>query len=1710
MNILEEISGPETAPVDLAEITAVEIPPLAVPSSTTKNRAAVATMLSGDTSNIAEAYQGAVAGGESGDNSQFDNVAQKYHLDTGALDQKALVSILSDPSLSIDQKKQAVQAHKEGRIQSDSRVHLMTKGLEEASQDETIENEDARISTASMLNEMQAASEQRQALINAHGAGLSDQMGTVAVDAVEALFAPFGQAITSFKYAKALAEKEGRKFGLFDGIKAFALAGDVKADIREKLSVLPPEAQVAYTKNLLDIISKNSSIIVPTDNQFNQMMQAQDILGEGGYSSTAQFLDNASFLLDIIGIGAVAKSGKVAAKGAVAAEDIARHAMASEAKLNHGVGPGTALPERAKPPSSGFEGAKVSAPMEGANDAVIASKQAEIADLLGEAGNLAERGVPSNLRKEGEALAVPDVDVKALTKQYQTEKRLSFKEASKLAQKEADDMAAEYAAKSDRMNNMLDINANASNASQRIDALEKEIAALQKSNVPVPAKKNPIAELISRIEQNSVVRRENPASVANVLQQTNPAKARAAHAAMFADETGMAADAMYGTDRVQAIANDILPQIPSGSGAVTAKIADIDRDVRRASPLSNAMRELAKSSDVGIHLSKAEAAAARANVVNKFSDATDLVPIDSMGGFTTKLDGSYLEISSVYGTRNGAFTNAQEAVNQALHALRKEGVLADELTVMKKQGLDYVPTTLADEVGKEGNYLIKLKMDRELTAADIGEGGMDSMTVKRNFADRLSNTISQDTGSMSRWMFDAASMLDPRITGAAVAATDITSRFERYLLNLATEFTEKFNALPKERQVEVSKYIREANFNSIKFDYTDVTMNRGFSNTEADALKTWRDYWDTHYYLENFDMVRTYNAQGYMQMENMVGDVIHAKPMHKNNGIPNTVYDSTQGVVVKLSRQEFDDLYDSGGTIAKLRRPTTFGADTTEHVIVRNDASEYLRRFRDSDQILNYKDGYYQIQYKAPRFVDEVTYKPGGEIENRRAIAVGASTKEVSDFAARMSRADPTKSYVIRSNDRGMARGSDDWFDVNAASGRIAQKQRGKLLEDADGINFLGDGSYVLDPVESAVRAAKSIAGRTVMRPMLESAKERYLRQYASVLPSDGMGGNKFPGTPGEIGAKGMTDSKMVADARTTWEYLHYLENGYINSLDVFLKQGLNATATWLGEKRFDKLEKAALWAADTEHGITGTGKGAVFGAYIALNPLRQWIIQPHQIVRTFGYNPVGWMLAGPQKLMGEYVGQISGALKNPSANGLAFRKFLDESGLLDSVDKQNLVRGSLSDAVEGAHGPFKWGKKAIEMTRRVGFDVGEMANLVGHGAAVFDLRVRKGLPVTGTNAMREMHSELRALSYDMNFAGDMVYNQTSAAMVLQFLQVPHKAFLQATNRRIAPAVRAKMLATDLVMFGAPVALISSVFGGDVLTGDKKIDELYMNGIEATLINNLWTHVTGEEQEVDYSGLSPYGLDGWAKMYHTLMTDGGVIPALMNSPAGQVFFKDSGRIQSAMYALGRYFTPFRDEERTKEETLATVNEVMKIASGWNNGLKAKLMFSTGQAMDRNGVLIDPSVSNHEAFMQIFGFSTSTVKQMYETQTIASQGSKQHADDVKQVFNSIKAYYQSQFEAGVTDIKQMQAVTGEILSMYKDDPIALQIISKSFQQDVMGKEPQLFVQLLKSVELPTSHITKDQIRNAPITDEQKDVLIKRIDDAANARLEINKE
>src|SRR5690606_4657239 len=104
-----------------------------------------------------------------------------------------------------------------------------------------------------------------------------------------------------------------------------------------------------------------------------------------------------------------------------------------------------------------------------------------------------------------------------------------------------------------------------------------------------------------------------------------------------------------------------------------------------------------------------------------------------------------------------------------------------------------------------------------------------------------------------------------------------------------------------------------------------------------------------------------------------------------------------------------------------------------------------------------------------------------------------------------------------------------------------------------------------------------SVSGRTSFRPMLEAARERFMRQYADVLPRDPQTKQvRYPQSRSEIARRGDVTSKELADARTTYEYLHYLENGYINAIDDGIKASFHMIADMAGTKGLRSVERGA------------------------------------------------------------------------------------------------------------------------------------------------------------------------------------------------------------------------------------------------------------------------------------------------------------------------------------------------------------------------------------------------------------------------------------------------------------------------------------------------------------------------------------------------------
>lgn len=1192
------------------------------------------------------------------------------------------------------------------------------------------------------------------------------------------------------------------------------------------------------------------------------------------------------------------------------------------------------------------------------------------------------------------------------------------------------------------------------------------------------------ADEMKRIETNSSIGFEHPNAPGNVASQSNPTTARKMFDAATQDDE--AAKAFYGTDAQDAVARNVFPQATTTEGAVTTKVADIGQEARRAARPDPAILDVLHDTGA-IYFTRGEKAAARANAVNDFAQADGLVMNEAMSSFV--LDGGRVRISGVYEVPGGSFNNAEQAMKQAQFALRNYGVTADDIQLLQKKGLDHVPVSLEEARGIDGDFKIRVNLDHEIRPSDVDV--MEQFDVKRNYTDRFAVTTG-DNGSMARWMMDAQSMLHPVYTGSASVADDMAARFGKVLLEKASAFSDSYTKLPKARKALVDDYIREANFNGIDFNQADLVA-RGFNPAEIDTLRNWRHFWDDHYTLENFDLIRTFRNEGYQIFKN-ANTELYARPIPKNSTL-GRFYDPATDTVRQFTPGELDNLYATNGTMAKLRRTTDFNGTTADYMIVRNTPTEYLRAFRDTDRVLNYRKGYYQLSYNAPKYVDEILYDTAGREIGRKAVAVAGDIPEAQHFADRMSAANGGK-YVVRSDDRALRTGSDNWFDVNSAGGRIAQRYRGKLLEDASGLNHLGDGSYIINPAQSAVRAAQSIAGRSVNRPMLDAAKERFVQQYEKYLPTDVFGRKQFPQHMQEIGAKGEFTTSELADARTTFEYIKYLENGYINSIDDGVKAVLHSLADTLGSRGFGKAERAVRAVAPDN--LTGTLKGSVFTAYIGLNPLRQWVIQPAQSMRMLSYNPQGVLSGNITRLVGQYLGERLGL---PMKADAGFAKFLDASGLADAVSKNNLVRGTLMDLADSSGTAVKGVKNAANALRHIGFDIGETVNILTHAGAVYDRRLRLGQNLADKTLRDEAFAEIRALSYGMNKANDMPYNQNTAAAVLQFLQMPHKALLQTTNRIISPLDRVKLLAGDFMLFGTPVALIGTMLGKELLPDNPDMRSFIQGGLVDFMTNHLFNIFYGREGTIDLGAIDPRGLDGWTKMAQALWT-GGMSAMVTASPVGTL---SNNRIGSAVKSIGRYFNMLPDYDNQNPTTFVSMlNDIARVTSGWNNASKAYLMLQMQQRRDAYGNLLDDKTTTPEAIAQLFGFGSKSQQDAYALAQKWRDDKKKADADLQSQAKDIVKYYAERNPNGAQDADFITGVTGAIMQVYKDDPYAMQQVQKFAFQYMQDQEPMLVENLLKAYGVRPSEDYFDDIKRAPISEETKAALNQILHDTLNAR------
>jgi hypothetical protein len=1605
---------------DLVTTNPLPVQPLPLPA--TRN-AAVTTALVADPGNAQQHYNNMMNEAQQGDSTTQTQLRNQAQTNTKAADFQTTASLLADPTIPFEQKQKIVSGFAENRFLKDTGVQLQSQLLQKPGLNETADTEKARLSTADIMAEMADSRSKIQSIVNGHKE-LADKDSAATKFFDEAAgFIPGRGAAVQAGVELELAKTTGIDYQWWKVFRTYA--GGTGSDVlrlRQHVASLPPDQQVAFAKALSSAVSNHSGFLYGQDNhQFGYEFMNKVLGGNESYGAGQAFLDNTFALMDMAFLGQTGKDLALAGRNIKAAITGAKGPLNdAEAQMFAQANANTPSNVRVEP--TGAAGGIH-------NDIPEPS--------FGQTAQPSEKAFNPNAKPKQEATDVP------------------FTESTN------GNFHVEGVGPSHQL----------ANPAPKLTApvvREGEAAPVVKQLAGAKGPVETTAETIGRIRVQSITHDINPASPVEIAQNTNPDSARAMHEAVVKGDDEVA-NALAGTSQDNAIINATMPQV-SETGTVFTRVGDVDKNLR-VEAHDPKLVDVVNDTSVNAFTPK-EAASVRSKLVNDFENNTGLAVNDGMTSFTH--NGGRTSVNAVYELPAGSWSDPEAAINQAAHALRDYGITPDEITLLRKDGVNHVPVDIKDVKGVEGDYKIQVKADLDLNPSLLSD--RDTLDVKRNWFDRFAGTQFTNRGSVNRYIFDAASTLHKFITGAAAVAKDYGAKFEKYMLGKASEYTDAYSKLSKGSQAKIDDYVREANFKGIAFDKADLAA-RGFNASEVDVISKWRNFWDDHYYLENLDVVRTLRSNGYEYFKNANAE-LYARKIGKTPSI-NRFYDPATDTVRGFSAGELDDLYNKGGHLAALRRPAKFGNETVEHMIIRQTPTEYSRALRDADRVLNYKEGYYTITYKAAKFIDEVD-AAGKRI---RTLAVAGDTPEAEAFAKQHMANNPGTIARVRNDTKGLGANSDEAWDINSAGGRVAQRHRGQLLEDASAPNHLGDMKYVANPVESAVRSAKSISGRTVMRPMLENAADRAMKQYERVFPKDQFGRVRWPTTAAEIRAYGETTSKEVADARTTWEYLNYLRSGYINSMDDGFKAVWNTIADGIGKKGFGKVERAAR--AVGEFGPTTFVRRRVNDLLIATSPLRQLVVQSAAAYRAITYNPIDYANGKiPQDLFHFLNSKYFGGSKSTD-----FTKFLDDSGLVAAVEHHNLTSATLTNLADQANMATKAYRYGLNKLRAIGFDAGETMNIVNHASAVFRRYERLGRDINNRDVRETMMKEIRALTYNMNAAGDMPYNQGTASALFQFMQMPHKAALQFTNRQLDTATRIRMGVGDLLLWGAAIDGLSNALNFDFLPPNDTLgNKILHDGIISVGYNGLLQKLFEGTHEADFGSLSPYGFDGWKKLFlETAGAAGGGLTgalwtAVKNSPAGSV----GGKFGQVFHDIGRVFNPLPyDDAGSYEKFQAILSDVAKLSSGWNNYDKARLMMEAGNRRDKFNNIVTDNTTTGDAIAQMFGFGDRQQAENYVLQKKLSGDIESRKQDVMTVYTDIKKYYASKYAGdNLPDFQYYTAVSGAALSIYKDDPQAMATIQKQIHSDISGQDQDLMYKMFQSMQIPGDSDIETQIARGP--------------------------
>ena len=790
--------------------------------------------------------------------------------------------------------------------------------------------------------------------------------------------------------------------------------------------------------------------------------------------------------------------------------------------------------------------------------------------------------------------------------------------------------------------------------------------------------------------------------------------------------------------------------------------------------------------------------------------------------------------------------------------------------------------------------------------------------------------------------------------------------------------------------------------------------------------------------------------------------------------VPRDVWDSDLDIKIKftLDTSKTDGTYDVGGKqLVQLKKPISDENGDVYRYVLTNGPNSKIDLL--PDQVVPRIPGYSPVKTEAYWYVDIIPTSlivDGFNVSDPKVLRNYTQTKAASLTEAEakileQEFKDTYPNHVVLSR-----------LDRQVSFGRIVadQEAHGEILRNAmqrgERLKTIDGAPLIEDRLTSLVNSVQTLTRQNSLQVWDDATQKAFVNSYSDFLPY-----GQFPRSVNEIvGLPNMSreEAKQFNNAVTIFK--HYEKIKSFGTLgDRAWSGAFNALADIFEKWKFtDSLAPVTRDVARKGNVLAEGPRQAASVMYINLNPIRQWLIQPAQLMELYAINPqtaiqrmsdlaaVRVALASSASILGKN-GDAYYNMARKMAPTMSKQEFDDtvkairESGILESVDLNMLVHGVFNDVdramVEGTwakafNNVMSVPKSTSRLARSVGFDFAELNNRIGLWLIARDRWVKNnpGKDWRTPEAVTNISFDEWNLSGSMTRAGAYPYQSGAWAVLMQFAAITQKLtmnLIQDNATVLTKSERARLVGTRAAMWGTKYGLPGGALAYHYIDKSedediKKYADVLKRGLMDRATGHLLMALTGSESAdiLTARGMTPYNDLTTGIPYIELAYE---LYKIVDGDPNSARFPAVGALSSLYEIKGRMESWFITQEITEVNAFEkATKEAFSVASGMNNWAKAQLMLSIKDKITRNGNKLGLDATAAEAWAQAAGFITWREEELWDALS-ANFDRKQKIDDMAGQIHQWIINQEKELGFGV-DLDKRLAMINAFVSMLKDD------------------------------------------------------------------------